>query len=196
MQSPQHLEHALNLARENNPELRASTQRKLASARSSKAAQELDSPSLSWNATLATQKANSSPRAHNASVGLTLEIPLLDGGSNRSRVSQAVALEQQALAQLDALRLNIELSVRQAASRVSSAAQACEAAEAYLSAANEAAAQAQGRYVSGVGTLPDWLNLQSQQAAARKRLDTALADLALARAELAQATGQLSPNSL
>lgn len=190
------VEPLLAQARSYRPELLAAQHRVRSAQQSVSAARKQNSPTLSWTAVLGAQRTSDDFRAGSASVGLVLDVPLADGGLSRARVAQASANHAQEQARYDNVFQDLELEVRQAHVRLSAAARACGASQVYLEAAQAAEAQARGRYESGVGSLLDWIALQSQKAAARERLDTALADLARARTELGRAIGQLSVDSL
>lgn len=179
-------------AKASNPTLQAAKTRVGAASESLLAATRQDKPTLSLSANVASQRINASPYANSASVGLTLDVPLVDGGLSRARVGQAQAQWAQAQAQLDGAAQALELAVWQAHTRVGASATACQSAQIFSEASAAAAAQARGRYEAGAGALLDWLTLQSRQTAAQERADAALADLALARTELSRALGLLT----
>lgn len=179
-------------AKADNPALKAAQKRVAAATEALVAASTQNKPNLSWTANLSSQRVNSLPHTNSASVGLTLDVPLFDGGLSKARTAQATAQYAQAQAQLDGVTQALELSVWQARTQVSTAAAACESAQAFAQAASAAASQARGRYEAGAGALLDWLALQSRQTAAQERATSSLADLALARTELNRALGQLT----
>lgn len=190
--APQEVRTVLADARLDNPQVLATLHRAKAAAQMVRAAEKQSSPTVAWSANLGSHHTNGIPTYYSKSIGLTLDIPLLDGGATRARLAQATAQEELAQAQYDSMAQELELQVWQAHARLTAAGASCAAADAFLSATREAAAQSQGRYENGVGTLLDWLTSQARQASAQELRDSALADLAISHSEFQRAMGRLS----
>jgi outer membrane protein len=119
-------------------------------------------PSLNGNAsygTASTDAVGGNFRESN-SVGLTLSIPLYDQGITRAQTELATGQLNQATAQLENTRLNVELNVQQTLVNFVSAQAAVTQAQAELAKAQEILRATQAQYRAGVTTLPLLLNAQ------------------------------------
>lgn len=139
---------------------------------------------------------NSPDRRHDASVGLTLNLPLYAGGAIQNRIRETLALEDKARIDLEGVRRQIEQDVRTAylnqLSNTSSV-RALEAAEASSQSALEAN---QLGYEVGVRINIDVLNSQSQLFQTKRDLAQARYDVLLGDLQLRQAAGQLTAQDL
>ncbi len=123
-------------------------------------------------------------------AGITLSMPLFEGGLTRGRVSEARANQHALEAQRDTLRQSILLDVNQAYADLESASARIAVMDSSLKNARESLDLAEGRYEAGVG-----LSLEvtdAQVAAAKSETDyvQALYDYQLAAARLAKAMGK------
>jgi outer membrane protein len=123
-------------------------------------------------------------------AGVTLSMPLFEGGLTGGRVSEARANQHSFEAQRDALRQSILLEVNQAFADLESAAARIAVVDSSLKSARESLELAEGRYKAGVG--PSIEVTDAQVAAARAETDQvqALYDYQLAAARLAKAMGK------
>ena len=120
-------------------------------------------------------------------AGLTLSVPLFQGGRTRGAVTQATAEHNQALLAVEQTRDNIRLEVEQAYDRLLQAEQSLETQQNTIAMAEEGLRIANLRYESGVGTLLEVLSAQAAltqtreiQAEATFAFRTAMAGLKLA----------------
>ena len=123
-------------------------------------------------------------------AGVTLTLPLFQGGLTRGRVSEAranlIALE----AQRDAMKQSILLEVNQSYADMESAKVRIEVMESSLQKARENLEIAQGRYEAGVGPYIEVTDAQLAAVNAETDHIQALYDYYLAIARLLKATGQ------
>jgi len=120
-------------------------------------------------------------------AGLTLSMPIFQGGRTRGAVSQAVAEHGQALLAVEQTRDNIRLEVEQAYDRLLQAERSLETQQNTIAMAEEGLRIANLRYQSGVGTLLEVLSAQAALTQTREILAeatfayrTAMAGLKLA----------------
>lgn len=190
------LETLMVQAKLQRPEASAARSRLSAAAAQKKAAQASGKPTLSTSATGGrTSYFGHSGATNQSGIGLTLEIPLFDGGMAKSQRQQARAQESLAEANLDTELRAVELDVVQAHSQLKASQSAYRSAQLFLDAATQAQDQAQGRYVAGVGSMTDWLDTQAKLASARQQHITALLDWHSAKLSLARAVGSLNLSS-
>ncbi len=132
----------------------------------------------------------------NAMVGVQLNLPLWSGGMRSAKEGEALALQAQAEAQLDATREQVAQQVHAAHLGLSVGAERVQALTENLSASE--ARQGATRLGQEVGdrTLLDVLNAENDSAAARLALAQARSQLLLERLRLAQLAGQLNEDSL
>ena len=132
-----------------------------------------------------------SSRAHNASVGVALNLPLFAGFAVQNRVRETLALEEKARADLENLRRAVAQNTRAAFFGVQSGmgqVRALEAAEASSQSALEAN---QLGYQVGVRINIDVLNAQSQLFQTRRDLAQARYNVLLGTLQLRQSAGIL-----
>jgi outer membrane protein len=120
-------------------------------------------------------------------AGLTISLPIFQGGRTRGAVSQAVAEHNLALLAFEQTRDNIRLEVEQAYDRLLQAKRSLETQQNTIAMAEEGLRIANLRYESGVGTLLEVLSAQAALTQTREILAeatfafrTALAGLKLA----------------
>lgn len=119
-------------------------------------------PSLSGTAAYSTNSTlpNGGGFVPSNSVGLTLNIPLYDQGVTRAETELATGQLNQAQAQLQNTKINVELNVQQALVNFVSAQAAMTQAQQELATAQEILRATQAQYRAGVTTLPLLLNAQ------------------------------------
>lgn len=133
---------------------------------------------------------------HSTVVGLQLEIPIFAGGATASAVSQAVALKNQAAADLDNARRTAAQQARQSYLGVISGLSQVKALEAALLSSQSALDSNKLGFEVGVRTNIDVLNAQSQYYSTRQQLVKARLDTLIAQLRLKNATGSLSEADL
>jgi outer membrane protein len=126
------------------------------------------------------------------SVGLVLSIPLYDQGITRAQTELATGQLNQASAQLESTRLNVELNVQQALVNFVSAQAAVTQAQAELAKAQEILRATQAQYRAGVTTLPLLLNAQVGLTQAQTDELTAVYSLRQAEQSYLYALGEIA----
>ena len=127
----------------------------------------------------------------NATLLLGLRVPLFDHGGRRAATARALAAEREAAAQLEQMRIQIELSVRQAYFALQAAGQRLSVTEQGQRQARRSLEIVEDRYRNGVTTLVDLLDAQAARSDSDLRHLEAERDLLLARVALRQAIGDL-----
>jgi outer membrane protein len=126
----------------------------------------------------------------NWNVGALLSWPLLQGGLTLGQIHEAEANVDATQAQLEATKLAIRLDVEQAVLSVRAAKAGIFAARDALTSARERLRLAEGRYVSGVGTIIELGDSQIAVASAAAQVVAAEYNLSSARAQLVAAMGK------
>lgn len=121
-------------------------------------------------------------------AGLTLSVPLFEGGRTRGAVTQAIAEHNQALLTVEQTRDNIRLEVEQAYDRLLQAKRSFEIQQNTIAMAEEGLRIANLRYQSGVGTLLEVLSAQAALTQTREMLAQATFAFRAATAGLKLAT--------
>ncbi len=133
---------------------------------------------------------------NDASVGVTLSVPLFTGGLTQSRVREAVALRDRASEDLESQKRNVAQSVRAAYLNVTAGISQVKALEqALVSTQSQLDSTILGRDV-GVRTSVDVLNAQQQVFQTRRDLQQARYNYLLNTLRLKQATGQLAEDDI
>ncbi len=123
-------------------------------------------------------------------AGVTLTVPLFQGGLTRGRVSEARANLLVLEAQRDTVRQSILLEVNQAVADLESADARVDVMESTVKKARESLDLAQGRYEAGVGPYIEVTDAQLSAVNAETDRIQALYDYQLAVARLLKATGR------
>jgi outer membrane protein len=127
-----------------------------------------------------------------ASVGLTLSIPIFSGGLVQSRVREALALRDKALQDLESTQRSVAQSARSSFLNVTSGiAQVRALEQALVSTQSQLDSTVLGRDV-GVRTSVDVLNAQQQVFQTRRDLQSARYNFLLNTLRLKAAAGQLT----
>ncbi|CAG4884703.1 Type I secretion outer membrane protein, TolC precursor [Georgfuchsia toluolica] len=129
-------------------------------------------------------------------LGLQLQIPIFAGGYTASKNSEAVALHQKSLADLEAARRGAALQARQAYLGVTSGLAQVKALEAAQVSSQSALDSNKLGYEVGVRINIDVLNSQSQYYDTRQKLMKARLDTLLAQLKLKAAAGNLTEADL
>lgn len=122
------------------------------------------------------------------SAGLTLNIPVFDGGITKAKVRQAKAGVQSSLASLNQQKIAVAKEVRKAALDLQNAALRTKTTAHAVKLAEDALEIANDRYSSGVAVWVEVTNAQSDLAQARYNYVNAQFDYANALAQLQKAT--------
>ncbi len=146
-------------------------------------------PTVSLSASNGLNAADTTLRSNNAAAGITLNIPIFNGGNRRYAVTQARAQAEQQAALAEQTRQQAGLAVYSSYIATDTALKALDSARALIASAKASADIAQGRYKAGVGTFTDLLSAQSALASARQQLVNAEFNLRTSQAQLARSIG-------
>lgn len=146
-------------------------------------------PSLSATVSNNLNQSNAAFNSNSGAVGLSLQVPLFSGWSQRYSIASARAEADRQRALAEQTRQQAGLSVYSNYVALENALAALGTARTLVASAEESAALAQGRYKAGVGLFADLLNAQSALAEARQQLVTAELNIRTANAQLARAIG-------
>jgi len=152
-------------------------------------------PSLSLNASAGRTfflEDDRTPSTTN-SVGLTLSMPIFDGGRLADLARAAEREAEQAEAQAASQREIVALDVTNAYQDASYAQNARAGIETQFASADESARAAEARYRAGVGSLLEWLTAQADRARARQAQAQAESEWLAAFFRLNHALGRLPP---
>lgn len=151
--------------------------------------------SAGYSDTISNQPATL-PQSRGSNIGVTVTLPLFAGGGINSQVREAVAQEQAAREQLEAARRQVKEDVRKAYLGVSNGAALVRAQQQLLvSAKSKVESTRLGKEV-GIRTSIDLLQAEQSYYAAVTSLANAKYNYLTARLALAQAVGQLDPQTL
>ena len=126
------------------------------------------------------------------SVGLTLKVPVFDGGRKDARRAESFSLLRQEEIRSRDVKQQVELDVRLALDSIKSAASQVETARDGLTLAENELAQARRRYEGGVANSIEVTDAQTRLDRARDNSIAALYNYNLARLDLATATGSIA----
>ncbi|MHB1213653.1 MAG: TolC family protein [Thiobacillus sp.] len=185
------VEALIDAARTRRPELRAAEAELLAREAGVRSAEADGKPSLSAFFD-ARRQDSGALAATSSSLGVNLTIPLFTGYRSTYQVAAAQTQAELAAVERDRVGNQVALDVWRAFYRLRSETEADSRSDDLVESAAAAEKLALGRYRAGLGILLDVLSAQANLAQARQtRLQTRLG-LRVARAELAQAMGELS----
>ena len=117
-------------------------------------------------------------------IGITVSVPIFDGGVRRASVASAREAAGASASLLDQARLDRAAQAVVALADLASAGQQTQAAEAAVAAAGEAARVEQIRYDTGAGTIEDLLLARARDVSARASLARARGALVTAAARV------------
>lgn len=180
----------IDAARTRRPEFRAAEATVLAREAGVRSAEAAGRPRLS--AFFASGRQQGGVLANSSSVGVSLTIPLFTGYRSTYEIAAAEIQADLARTERDRVANQVALEVWRAYHRLQSETEADRRSDDLVDSAAAAARLALGRYQAGMGLLLDVTSAQANLAQARQnQLQTRLG-LRVARAELAQALGELS----
>lgn len=185
------LEEAIRRAQENRPELEAKRKR-IESAKTDLTVQMKGlSPSVSASAGYGFGGDSPFERGE-WSAGLSLSVPVIDGGLTKSNIKQSEANLRAAEAEFAALSNNITLEVRQAWEALRESKEALVSSTEAERSAKATLDLAQGRYEAGVGDSLEISNAVDSYASASANRVLALYNCKAAQIDLEKAMGGLN----
>ncbi len=122
-------------------------------------------------------------------AGVGVSVPLYDGGRSRKTVAANNSAGGAVERQIIFMQQSVELEVRRAAYDLATAAERIKVARAAVDQANEALRIVENRYLTGLATIVETLNLEVALTQAGMREAAALHDYALSVARLKYASG-------
>ncbi|HLX45059.1 MAG TPA: TolC family protein [Bryobacteraceae bacterium] len=182
---------ALAAARQMRAELKAQKDREASARLSYTAVRSERLPSLGASAdygTIGSQLIGTQPTY---SYGLSLRVPVFDGGKRDARRAESHSQYLQEQTRTRDLEQQVELDVRLAFDSIASAATEVQTAREGVGLSENELAQARRRYQAGVANPLEVTDAQTRLDRARDNLINALYDYNVARIDLATATGKI-----
>lgn len=158
-----------------------------------KSAARSNSPTLTGTAGTSYTDSKSSASRTEYTIGLSLNVPVVDGGASAAAVENAKGQLDQTNAEIDSLRQTLTHEVRSAALSLKNATDRAVSSQASVKYAEESLELAQGRYEVGVGNALELSDAVSTLASSRYVYYQALFDAQTARADLDKALGHFPP---
>lgn len=174
----------------NNPSLQKLIAQKNAASFELKATRANFLPQVSAEAGANKSGARLPPEGDNWNAGLSLSLPLFEGGLKTAELAQAKALFNQAEAEERSTRDGLVLSLQQTWSTLQDAAETVEVQSKFLSAAEERAKIAEAQYSLGLIQFDNWTIIEDDLVKTKKDFLDAQVNAALAEANWAQAKGE------
>jgi outer membrane protein len=185
------LESAVQSALAKRPDLRASKLREAVAKINLNSIRAERLPSLGAAADYGVIGNGSDNMLPTRSIGVSLRVPIFDGGRREARVGESGVLLRQERLRSEDLARQVELEVRVALNNWKSSQQQIITAREGLALSENELAQAQRRFSAGVATSLELTDAQTRLVRARDNHLTALYQFNLARIDLAAATGTL-----
>jgi len=182
----------IEAARSRRPELRAAEATLLAAEAGVRSAESDGKPHLSAFASAQRQDFGVLDAATSSSLGISLTFPLFTGYRNTYQIAAAQTQAELAAVERDSVENQVALDVWRAYHRLKSETEADSRSADLVESAAATERLALGRYQAGLGILLDVLTAQASLAQARYTQLLTRLGLRVARAELAQAIGELS----
>ena len=158
-----------------------------------KNAARANSPTINGQAGSSLAKREGTSATTDYNVGISLNIPLEDGGAMKASVASARAQLESVNADIESLQQQITYGVRSAALSLINATDRVKSSELSVKYAEENLELARGRYEVGVGDPLELSDAVSTLASSRYTYYQALYDAQTARADLDEALGHLPP---
>jgi len=126
-------------------------------------------------------------------AGIVIGLPVLDGGRRKAMVSEAQAMREKSLAEVERLKLQIASEVDIALRELQTAFQNLQTAQAALRAAEEDERVAKVRYEAGRSVLVEYLDALAVLVRAQVNYAQAIYELSVAQDKLLRAVGKGLP---
>ncbi|MFA5363473.1 MAG: TolC family protein, partial [Candidatus Omnitrophota bacterium] len=174
----------------NNPSVLQAVAKKNAASFDIKSAYADFSPQISGNAGADKNSSSWPPRDENLSAGLSLTLPIFEGGLRRAQVSQAQSAYRQAEADERSVRDSAVVALEQTWASLQDAAETVGVQGKALDAAVERSKIAAAQYSTGFITFDNWTIIEDNLVTAKKSFLDAQANALLAEAGWIQAKGE------
>jgi outer membrane protein len=185
------LDQARAAALKDRPDLRAQQDREAQSRLAADATRVERLPSVQAFADYGTIGSGFDSTLPTRTYGVSLRLPLLDGGRRDARRTESASQYRQEKVRSNDLKEQIELDVRLALDELKSAEDEVKVANEGLELANNELTQARRRYEAGVANSLEVTDAQTRLERARDNQTGALYLYNVARLDLAQATGRV-----
>jgi len=146
-------------------------------------------PQVYLNASFGETATDWPPEDDEWSAGLTLSLPIFEGGSRLARVSKSKAQLRQLEADEQSGRDSVVLTLEKTWKALRDAADFVSVQKKFLEAARERAKIASAQYSTGLVDFDDWIIIENNLVTAKKAYLDAQADLLIAEANWYQAKG-------
>ena len=190
-QERERADDALLTAREQRTELKAQANREKLASLSLSAVTNERMPSLALNGDYGWIGLKPDEVAATRGVGLTLSVPIFDGGQREGRISETRSRVRQESIRMKDVSDQVTLEVRNALLTLESSTQQVSVAERGLELALKELTFARDRFGAGLSTSIDVTNAQTSVARARDNLIEALFRFNASRINLARAKGEI-----
>jgi outer membrane protein TolC len=186
------LDVSIEKAKKDRAELKAQRQKEEAANLSYGAVRAERLPTIGASGDYGSSGAHITDSRVTRQVGVSLKIPLFDGGRRAGRNLESLSQYEQERTRTHDLVQQVELEVRLAYDSLNSGRTEVETAQEGVMLAENELAQARRRYEAGVTNSIEVTDAQTRLARARDSRVTALYDYNLARLDLATATGSIT----
>ncbi len=187
--APEDLAAALERALAQRPELASAEKRASAARAGVDAARAARAPKLRADGSFGWNDSAWLPETREWQAGLSIELPVFDGGSRGRRVARSRAELTREEANVENRRLQVRQEVWAAAMELDRTWASIAASESGVRASEESLRVTQERYENGAAVVTDLLDTQTALARAEAALATARWDCLVARAAYDRATG-------
>jgi len=174
----------------NNPSLLQAIAKKNAASFSIKAAYAEFFPQLSGNAGADRTSSHWPPRNKQWNTGLSLTMPIFEGGKRLAQVSQAQAAYKQAEADERSTRDGIVVTLEQEWVALQDAIETVEVQRKSLEASTERSRIAEAQYSTGFIAFDNWIIIENDLVSAKKAFLNAQVNSLLTEAKWIQAKGE------
>lgn len=181
----------LTEARSARPQLLAAIAQQKAATANLEAVRARGLPTLSFNASTGGTRVAGISASSQFNTLISLNIPIFTGFGDQAATEQARIQLDSANANIEQLRIQVELQVWQAYQNLRAAKASLASSSAQLKSAKQAADVSTARYRNGLDTILDLLSAQTALANARVQYVQSRLDWAVSRAALGHAIGGL-----
>lgn len=187
----EHPNDALTTARENRAELKVQGSRQKLAALSLSSVTSERVPSLSMNGDYGWIGVKPDDALATRTIGLTLSVPIFDGGQREGRISESRSRVRQESIRMKDVSDQVTLEVRNALLTLDSSTQQVAVSEKGLELALKELTFARDRFAAGLATNIEVTNAQTSVARARDNQIEALFRFNASRINLARAKGEI-----
>jgi len=174
----------------NNPSLLQAFAKRNAAAFDIKSAYADFAPQLSGSAGANKKSAHWPPENNNWNLGLSLTLPIFEGGLRLAQVSKAQAAYNQLAADERSIRDSVIVALEQYWAALQDAQETVEVQAKALTAAQERSKIAEAQYSTGFITFDNWIIIENDLVSAKKAFLNSQANALLAEAGWIQAKGE------